>query len=90
MFSNAKQSIPDRFQEKKEIDKMIGAIRCQIEDVISSYGNVISFDDIALMRAELEPLRMERDALLEKQTALRRSCEAFITERRARGPETTA
>lgn len=90
MFSNAKQSIPDRFLEKMNVDGQLSSIDFQIQSIIESYGSVIDFNEINTLKIELEPLREQRRQLLEKQDFLRKSCEAFIVERKARGPEGTA
>lgn len=88
MFSNAQQSIPERFVAKMEIDGHIERIRAKQDDLIKSYGSVISIEDCRKLQAELTPLRDELKPLLEQQEFLRKSCEAFITDRKARGPQT--
>lgn len=73
LFSTAQQSIPVRFQEKVRVDS-------DIDDLLKD--KVVNIRDIPEIKKKLEPLR-------EEQQALRISCEAFITEKKARGPMAT-
>lgn len=88
MFSNAQQSIPERFVEKMAVDGEIDLLRKKIYEHIDSYGSVISIEDCRKLKSELEPIREELKPLLEKQEFLRKSCESFIADRKARGPAT--
>lgn len=71
LFSNGSQSIPTRFIDKMRVDR-------EISELLSP--KVLQFSDIPAMKEKLKPLR-------EEQQALRTSCENFIKQQKARGPE---
>jgi len=73
LFGNAQQQIPVRFIEKIRVD-------AEISNILKP--RVIAFSDIPAMKEKLKPLR-------EEQQALRISCENFIKEQKARGPNST-
>jgi len=90
MFSNAQQSIPERFIEKMEVDEKIKEWRHLVDDIIASYGDVLTIENCRELQIRLAPIRDELKPLLERQEHLRKSCEAFITEKKLRGPQNNA
>jgi len=70
MFNNRKQSIPQRFIEKMEVD-------AKIENLLNR--KVIPISEIPAIKEELAPLVAERNSL-------RVSCENFIKDQKAKGP----
>lgn len=77
LFSNGSQNIPQRFIEKQEVD---AKVKFCYEGHIAREGNVIHIDNLREMREELKPLK-------EHQRALYISCDNFVKEQKARGPE---
>ena len=89
MFSNATQSIPQRFLDKMEVDRKVKDAEIKIADYISSFGNVLTIEQCRHIRECVRRYREKLKPLYEKQEFLRKSCEAFIAQRRA-GPGGTA
>lgn len=69
LFSNGKQSIPERFVSKMRVDK-------EISELLAP--KVIRFEEIPKLKEKLKPLR-------EEQRALWISCDNFVKEQKARG-----
>lgn len=85
MFGNAKQSIPQRFMDKIEIDQKVKEAEIRITDYLASFGDVLTIEQCRHIRECVRRYRGKLKPLYEKQEFLRKSCEAFIAQRRA-GP----
>lgn len=77
-FGNAKQSIPERFIAKMEIDKKIKETH---ESHAIRDGNVYHVADLQQYGKDMKPLR-------EEQLAYRISCDNLIKDQKARGGPT--
>lgn len=68
-----------------EVDQKVKEAEIRIADYIASFGNVLTIEQCRYIKEWVRQRREELKPLYEKQEFLRKSCEAFIAQRRA-GP----
>lgn len=76
MFDNRKQSVPERFIMKQNIDR---EVRSCYEGHVTRRENVVFVDNMRVFRDEYRELKGE-------QARLRLSCERFVKDQKANGP----